>query len=100
MPVRSIFISVVIGSSLILAALVINNARPARQTSESLPAFAQATGRCAQCQREETGAVVHQFERSQRVPTPAEGLWCHGATTVPSLPAFGNANGDCVPSVS
>ena len=65
MPFRSIFISVVIGSSLILAALVINNARPARQTSEPLPAFAQATGRCAQCHREETGAVVHQFERSQ-----------------------------------
>ena len=60
MPFRSIFIAIVVGSSLILAALIVNRARPARETGQELPAFTQATGRCAQCHREETAAVVHQ----------------------------------------
>ena len=77
MPFRSIFISVVIGSSLILAALMVNRARPARETSQSAPAFVQASGRCAQCHREETAAVVHQFERSQHSEANITCYDCH-----------------------
>ena len=77
MPFRSIFIAVVIGSSLILAALMVNRARPARETGQPLPAFTQATGRCAQCHRAETSAVVHQFERSQHSQANITCLDCH-----------------------
>ena len=77
MPFRSIFISVVIGSSLILAALIVNRARPARETNQSAAAFVQASGRCAQCHREETAAVVHQFERSQHSQANITCYDCH-----------------------
>ena len=79
MPFRSIFIACLIGSSLILSALIVNRARPARDTAASVPAFTQATGRCAQCHREETSAVVHQFESSQHSQANITCYDCHQA---------------------
>ena len=37
----------------------------------------EATGRCAQCHREETAAVVHQFERSQHSQANITCYDCH-----------------------
>ena len=54
-----------------------NRARPTRETGQGLPAFTQATGRCAQCHREETAAVVHQFERSQHSQANITCYDCH-----------------------
>ena len=79
MPFKSIFIAFVIGSSLIVAALMVNRARPAGDTNQPLAAFTQATGRCAQCHREETSAVVHQFERSQHSQANVTCYDCHQA---------------------
>ena len=62
MPFRSVFIAVTISGALLLAALLINNARPASEVGQPRPELVRATGRCAQCHREETPAVVHQFE--------------------------------------
>ena len=79
MPFRSIFIACLIGSSLVLSALIVNRARPLRDPAPSVPAFTQATGRCAQCHREETAAVVHQFEASQHSQASITCYDCHQA---------------------
>ncbi len=41
--------------------------------------FTQASGRCAQCHREETAAVVHQFERSAHSQANITCYDCHQA---------------------
>ena len=46
---RSVIISVVIGTALIVAALVLNSARPEVQTAQPGPEYIRATGKCAQC---------------------------------------------------
>ena len=65
MQFRSVFIAVFIGVSLILSAVLINRARPASETAQPSAAFVRATGKCAECHAQETGAIVHQFQRSE-----------------------------------
>ena len=77
MPFRSVFIAVTLGSGLVLAALLVNNARPASETRQPRPELVRATGRCAQCHREETAAVVHQFERSEHSRANVTCYDCH-----------------------
>ena len=77
MPFRSVFIAVTLSSGLLLAALLVNNARPASETRQPRPELVRATGRCAQCHREETAAVVHQFERSEHSRANVTCFDCH-----------------------
>ena len=77
MPFRSVFIAVTISGGLLLAALLINSARPASEIGQPRPELVRATGRCAQCHREETPAVVHQFERSEHSRANVTCLDCH-----------------------
>lgn len=79
MPFKSIFIAFFIGSSLIVAAMMVNRGRPLSDTRPSVAEFTEATGRCAQCHREETAAVVHQFERSQHSQANITCYDCHQA---------------------
>ena len=51
MPFRSVFLSVTIGGALLLAALLINQARPGPEVRPPLPELVRASGRCAQCHR-------------------------------------------------
>ncbi len=77
MPFKSIFVAVTIGGALILAALMLNRARPPQEASQPLPELVRATGRCSQCHREETAAIVHQFERSQHSLANVTCFDCH-----------------------
>lgn len=77
MQFRNVFIAVFIGTSLILAAVLINSGRPAVETSQPSADFIRATGRCASCHLEETGAIVHQFERSSHAQRGVTCLDCH-----------------------
>ncbi len=77
MAFRSIFIAVTIGGALLLGALMVSRARPPGETSSPLPELVRATGRCAQCHREETAAIVHQFERSQHSRANITCYDCH-----------------------
>ena len=77
MQFRSVFIALFIGTSLIVAALLINRARPSHETAQPSAAFVRATGKCAECHARETGAVVHQFERSEHAARGVNCLDCH-----------------------
>ena len=77
MSFRSVFISVFLGAALIVAALIINRQRPSRETAQPSAALVRATGKCAECHRMETSAVVHQFELSKHARTGVNCLDCH-----------------------
>lgn len=82
MPFRSflaVFVAVLIGTALIVAAFMINRARPAVETAQPGPQFVLATGKCAECHRRETPAIVHEFEMSQHSAKGINCLDCHQA---------------------
>lgn len=74
---RSVVLAVAIAGSLLVGAFLVNHARPRDQVSQPLPELVRATGRCAQCHRAETPAVVHQFERSEHSRANVTCLDCH-----------------------
>ena len=77
MPFRSVFVAVTVSGALLLAALLINHARPQSEVRQPLPELVRASGRCAQCHREETPAIVHQFERNGHSRVNVTCLDCH-----------------------
>jgi len=77
MSFKSIFLALGLGGCLILAALIINNYRPSQETSFPHPDFVRASGKCAECHRNETSAIVHQFERSPHAQSGLNCLSCH-----------------------
>lgn len=80
MSFKSIFISVFLGTSLIVVALIFNAKRPITETSQPSADFVRATGKCAACHRRETSAIIHQFERSEHAKQGVTCLDCHRAT--------------------
>jgi hypothetical protein len=78
MSFRAIFIAVVISVSLIAAALILNSHRPSVETNQPTAALVEATGKCAECHRRETGAMVVEFERSRHAAKGVNCLDCHG----------------------
>jgi hypothetical protein len=79
MPFRAIFIAVVIGTALVLAAFLIHQRRPAVERNQPSSAHVSATGKCAECHRRETSAIVHQYESSQHAAKGVGCLDCHHA---------------------
>ena len=78
MPFKAVFISVTIGTALIVAAFILNAQRPgignpaqggAFLAGQPSATFVSATGKCAACHRHETAAVVHQY------PAPQPGVY-------------------------
>jgi hydroxylamine dehydrogenase len=74
---RSIFIAVVIGTALIVGAFLINQRRPAVERNQPTAALVAATGKCAECHRHETSAIIDQFERSKHAAKGITCLDCH-----------------------
>ena len=62
---------------MIAAALILNSKRPAGETDQPSAAMVRATGKCAECHRSETSAVVHQFETSKHAASGINCLECH-----------------------
>lgn len=79
MKFQNIFIAVVLGGALIVAAFMLNAARPVEDTAGPTAQAIKATGKCAQCHRQETGAVVHQYEMSAHARNDVSCLDCHRA---------------------
>jgi len=72
-----IFIAVFLGTALIVAALLINAKRPAIETGQPSPQLVKASGKCAQCHRHETEAVVIEYETSKHMAKGVNCLDCH-----------------------
>ena len=77
MTFRYVFVAVLISAALVISAYMVNQHRPPMDTAQPTAEFVKATGKCAECHREETGAVVHQFERSLHARAGINCLDCH-----------------------
>ncbi len=81
MAFRMVFISIFIGTALIVAALLLNRSRPYVGSSEygreRGPQFVRATGKCAECHSRETSAIVHMYEMSMHASKGVTCLDCH-----------------------
>jgi hypothetical protein len=77
MSFRSVFIALVIGFSLILAAFLINAQRPSADTAQPSVAHVRATGKCAECHSQLQHSIVHEFELSAHAAKNVTCLDCH-----------------------
>lgn len=74
---KSIFLTVLIGGVLVVAAFYIHTQRPETQTAQPSPDLVKASGKCAACHRQATPAIVAQHERSPHVQEGVNCLDCH-----------------------
>jgi hypothetical protein len=72
-----VFVAIFLGTALIVAALILHRARPAVETAQPSAQAVLATGKCAECHRHETSAIVHQFEKSKHARVGVTCLDCH-----------------------
>jgi hydroxylamine dehydrogenase len=77
MSFRGVLITVFLGTALIVAAFMINAKRPHSEVAQPTAALVRATGKCAECHRRETSAVVHEFEMSRHNASGINCLECH-----------------------
>ncbi len=77
MSFKHVFIAVVLATGAIAAALLINAMRPAEEVAQPTADLVAATGKCAECHRRETSAIVHQFEQSAHARSGVTCLDCH-----------------------
>jgi hydroxylamine dehydrogenase len=77
MSFRSVFIAVVISFSLIVAAFLINRARPRVETAQPRSKLIAATGKCAECHSRLQYSVVHEYEMSRHAQKGINCLECH-----------------------
>ena len=77
MSFRSVFIAIVLGTSLILAAFIVNSYRPPAVTNQPTPDLVRASGRCAECHRNQEYSIVHEYELSVHAKKNVNCLECH-----------------------
>jgi hypothetical protein len=77
MPFKWVFVAVVLGTALVVAALLVNARRPEVERQQPTPALVEATGKCAECHRRETSAIVVEFEQSRHAQKGINCLDCH-----------------------
>lgn len=77
MSFRGLFVTVTLATALIVSAFLIQGQRPRAELAHATPALVRATGKCADCHRHETVAVVHEFEMSRHNSAGVNCLNCH-----------------------
>src|SRR5437867_2300385 len=77
MSFRAVFIALVIGFGLVLAAYLLNRQRPAFETDQPSESFVKATGKCAECHTRQHYSVVHEYEMSVHAKKGVNCLECH-----------------------
>lgn len=77
MQFRSVFVAVTIAFALILAAFLINRARPRSETQQPTTDFVRASGKCAECHARTQYSVVHEYEMSAHARKGINCLDCH-----------------------
>ena len=73
MSFRGVFIAIFLGTAMVVSAFVLQSRRPRIEVDRSTAALIKATGKCAECHRQETSAIVHEYEMSRH---GAEGVTC------------------------
>jgi hydroxylamine dehydrogenase len=77
MAFRGVFIAVVIGAVLLVAAFMINQYRPPVVTEQPTASFVRASGKCAECHANQQFSVVHEYELSAHARKGINCLDCH-----------------------
>lgn len=77
MSFRSVFIAIVLGFALIVAAFMINRQRPRVETDQPNASLVKATGKCAECHLRQHYSVVHEYEMSRHGEKGITCLDCH-----------------------
>lgn len=77
MSFKGVFLAVFGGAVLVTVVVILHSHRPAQETDQPTEQMVRASGKCAECHRNETSAVVHQFETSRHAQTGMNCLECH-----------------------
>jgi len=77
MSFRSVFIALVIGFGLVLAAFLINAQRPRVEIDQPTVALVRASGKCAECHARLQHSLVHEYELSVHATKNVTCLDCH-----------------------
>jgi hydroxylamine dehydrogenase len=77
MSFRPVFIAVVLGFALVVAAFLLNRQRPKLETEQPNAALVRATGKCAECHYNQNYSVVHEYELSVHARKDVTCLDCH-----------------------
>lgn len=77
MRFQSLFSLIVIATAMLVAAFLLHRQRPAGELGQPSASFVRASGKCAECHRRETSAVVHEFEMSAHAAKNVNCLDCH-----------------------
>ena len=77
MSFRGVFIAVLLSVAIISAALILNARRPGVETAQPTASLVKASGKCAECHRRETEAMVVEYEQSRHAAKGVNCLDCH-----------------------
>ncbi len=77
MSFRYVFIAVLVSTAIIAAALIVNARRPSVETAQPTAGLVKASGKCAECHRRETEAMVVEYEQSVHATRGVNCLDCH-----------------------
>src|SRR3954467_4448892 len=77
MSFRSVFIAVFVSVAILAAALIVNARRPPIETAQPSAGLVKASGKCAECHRRETEAMVVEYEQSRHAARGVNCLDCH-----------------------
>ena len=81
MNFRAVFIAIVIGTGLIVSAYIVNSRRPAIVTQQPTADYVKASGKCAECHRNNQYSIVHEYEMSKHAAKGVTCLDCHQVLT-------------------
>ena len=77
MTFKHVFIAVFLGTALVTGALLLNRARPQQEISQPTADFVRAAGKCVECHRRETSAIIHQYAKSKHAAHNVTCYDCH-----------------------
>lgn len=77
MNFRTIFIAIVIATGLIVAAYLVNSQRPRIVVDQPSADYIKASGKCAECHRNNQYSIVHEYEMSRHAQKGVTCLDCH-----------------------
>jgi hydroxylamine dehydrogenase len=74
---RAVFIALVIGTSLLVAAFMLNAYRPRVVTEQPTAELVRASGKCAECYANLQYSIVHEYQLSMHARKKINCLECH-----------------------